>query len=653
MSGEGSSTPPRQSPYSPFPFGSPLGMSSSRAGDQKNFVSSETTANGTSLSSSTTTSPSQSSAFGNSIYLKGRVRAQEAYGGPVMFGGHTSSNRKSRLISASPYAASALASRKPHQRPIFDELGSASSRRGSSAANTPSPAPSPSPSSTPSDSGVMSSTARLIFDTLEKMSTPVRDAQKLIPSVSCSPPRAEKRRLIAEQFDWSQNSLKRRRPQLGRPTPGVDQSLNGPPLRTIFSPVPASPKPRSKAAKSARMPPSSIPSSPASSSAADTSKTSENLVHTNANSNAFSSLSGVLGFNNMPLHKHNPQKLDHSSTSRQQERKSSLPSKQSAVQTGSQPFNNSMMIGSWDANSSPAAAAAAGGKMRAKVCDPKHITSTPQDMSAINATGLKSADPLQAFLAAHNTAPLPLKELPVFNFATTQSVTTIDKEAKTAAGVSCGGSGQVEAISRASTASTLPLNSSPIRPIEKDLPLLVSRPETAAAAQVVSASASFQFSMPSPASALTGKKSRQIDEDDVAVPNGILFSFCQPAEAASPSLNSGNQNNSALAPPSLLPVTNFTSTSSRSDISLHKNHAALPDLTMRSALAKAPSDGDNGINNSGGAIIPAKSLKRGSVLDVLNRDHSLPDVTASTGIKVANKFSNDNVMMQVRGGHFK
>ena len=322
----------------------------------------------------------------------------------------------------------------------------------------------------------------------------------------------------------------------------------------------------------------------------------------------------------MPLHKHNPQKLDHSSTSRHQEMKSSLPGKQSAVQTGSQPFNNSMMIGSWEANSSPAAASAtgaAGGKMRAKVCDPKHITSTPQE--AINATGLKSADPVQAFLAAHNTAPLPLKEMPVFNFATTQSVTTIDKEAKTAApGVSCGGSGQVETISRASTATTLPLDSSPIKPIEKDLPLLVKRPETAAAAQVVSASASFQFSMPSPASALTGKKTRQIDEDDVAVPNGILFSFCQPAEAASPSLNSGNQNNSALVPPSLLPVTNFTSTSSRSDISLHKNHAALPDLTMRSALAKAPSDGNNGINNSGGAIIPAKSLKRGSVLDVLN-----------------------------------
>ena len=62
-----------------------------------------------------------------------------------MFGGNGSSNRKSRLFAASPYAAAAMNSRKPHQRPIFDE---STSRRGSSAAATPSPAPSPSPSST-------------------------------------------------------------------------------------------------------------------------------------------------------------------------------------------------------------------------------------------------------------------------------------------------------------------------------------------------------------------------------------------------------------------------------------------------------------------------------------------------------------------------
>ena len=92
-----------------------------------------------------------------------------------MFGGNSTNSRRSRLLSASPYAAAAISSRKSHQRPLFEE-STASSRRGSSAANSPSPAPSPSPSSTTSnDNGMMSSTARLIFDTLEKMSTPVRD----------------------------------------------------------------------------------------------------------------------------------------------------------------------------------------------------------------------------------------------------------------------------------------------------------------------------------------------------------------------------------------------------------------------------------------------------------------------------------------------
>lgn len=612
MSGEESSPPPRQSPYSPFPFGSPLGMSGSRTGDQKNFVRSETTANGTSLSS-TTTSPSQSSAFGgNSLYLKGRVRAQEAYGGPVMFGGHTSSNRKSRLISASPYAASALASRKPHQRPIFDELGSASSRRGSSAANTPSPAPSPSPSSTTSDSGVMSSTARLIFDTLEKMSTPVRDAQKLIPSVSCSPPRAEKRRLIAEQFDWSQNSLKRRRPQLGRSTPGVDQ-LNGPPLRTIFSPVPASPKPRSKAAKSARIASSNTPTT------ADSPKTNKDTTKS-----AFNSLSGVLGINplNKPL-KH--KQTDYSST--REERKS--PNKQSSV--SSAPLNSSMPIGTWEAlgNNLGNTIAGGGGKVRAKVGDPKHITSSSssQGMFGINATTLNAAtaDPVEAFLDAHNAA-LPLKNMPVFNFAAKNESVAYKEGGKV---------GESEtAISRSSTATTLPLNPSPKRPIEKDfLRFDEKNNQGKTTPSQASVSASFQFSMPSPASSVAMKKSCQIDED-AAVPNGILFSFCQPKEVVTASLSLNLTGTGSLAPSP--PASNFTS--SRSDISLHKNHATLPDLTMRSAMAKPSVRGNNGISSSGGHM-PAKSLKSGSVMDVLSRDHSLPDVTASTGMKMANKFS--------------
>jgi len=628
MSGEG---PPRQSPFSPFPFGSPLGMSSIRASDQKNSGNSgsdSAAASGNSSGSGTSTSPNQSSAFGTSIYLKGRVRAQEAYGGPVMFGGHTS-NRKSRMISASPYAASALASRKPHQRPLFDELGSSSrgsefeSRRGSSAANTPSPAPSPSPSnSSTSENGVMSSTARLIFDTLEKMSTPVRDAQKLIPSVSCSPPRAEKRRLIAEQFDWCQNSLKRRRPQLGpraSPAPGSNQ-LNGPPLRTIFSPVPASPKPRSKAVKSAR-----ILSSPAATSTESPKKTSDIIARDNIN--ASSSLLGVQAFNLGQSSGSNPV--------RGEEKKLFTKQQPSVTQgTSSSASWNNTLLNSWGNSShvssgvpSSNPGGGGGGKMRAKVSEPMHHSkpTTSQDMLGIT-TGVPSSnpDPVQNFLAAHNTA-LPLKDMPVFNFGKG----TDSKE-----------------ISRTSTAETLPLNPSPKRPLDQDL--TKPPPDLVPVVSTITASASYQFSMPSPAAAASSSMSRGCKVSGPgeanAMPNGILFSFCQPKGVVTASTSLPNLE----ALPSR-PATNFTS---KSDISLHKNHTTtttLPDLTMRSAAKSSP--GNNGIGSGG--VIPAKSLKSGSVLDILGRDHSLPDVTASAGIKVANTFNSDSVMKKVRSGPFK
>lgn len=72
--------PPKQSPYSPFPFGSPLGLSVSKSNV-------EATSNGF-PSSSTRTSPSSSATFLstlNSPFLKGRVRAKEAYGGTTFF----------------------------------------------------------------------------------------------------------------------------------------------------------------------------------------------------------------------------------------------------------------------------------------------------------------------------------------------------------------------------------------------------------------------------------------------------------------------------------------------------------------------------------------------------------------------------------------
>ena len=73
----------------------------------------------------------------------------------------------------------------------------------------------------PTDPGCISSTARLILDTLDKMSTPLRDAQKLSSVLSNnnmqhheSPgqnhnrsSRAERRKLIAEALDASSVSM--------------------------------------------------------------------------------------------------------------------------------------------------------------------------------------------------------------------------------------------------------------------------------------------------------------------------------------------------------------------------------------------------------------------------------------------------------------
>ena len=121
------------------------------------------------------------------------------------------------------------------------------------------PTPSTSKSTTPTSDDGMSSTARLILDTLEKMSTPVRDAQK-IPLVG----RAEKRRQVMSELESSlvqtsgsgaMQSSKRHRPNLCATSTNVANNrtlLNGPPLRTLISPV-TTPRSRTTAVKSARL----------------------------------------------------------------------------------------------------------------------------------------------------------------------------------------------------------------------------------------------------------------------------------------------------------------------------------------------------------------------------------------------------------------
>ncbi len=128
-----------------------------------------------------------------------------------------------------------LSSSRPNQQP-------SPSSAASSASNSRTSSPG------------MSSTAKMILDTLEKMSTPLRDAQK-IPV-----PRAERRRRIAEELlegtgggSFSVGLLRggRRRPSLSAKPGGSAGFLGGPPVRSrLFTPVTVSPiKRRTKLAE--------------------------------------------------------------------------------------------------------------------------------------------------------------------------------------------------------------------------------------------------------------------------------------------------------------------------------------------------------------------------------------------------------------------
>ena len=166
----------------------------------------------------------------------------------------SSLRRSNRLLSVAPYNASMRIhnrSQRPSQQQQQQQLNYSTNDHEDYS---------------PMDDAGISSTAKVILDTLEKMSTPIRDAQRIpLPAA-----RAETRRAIAEQLldrpssaiggggggsagsspttsagSESSSSYSRRRPRLGRTTPvstsnASGQLLNGPPLRTLFSPVSSS-----------------------------------------------------------------------------------------------------------------------------------------------------------------------------------------------------------------------------------------------------------------------------------------------------------------------------------------------------------------------------------------------------------------------------
>ena len=214
-----------------------------------------------------------------------------------------------------------------------------------------------------------------------------------------------------------------------------------------------------------------------------------------------------------------------------------------------------------DLSTSSATASSAAGKMRTRLGEPLH-----HPKAAAAATG-DVPNIVPAFLAAHNT-PLPLKALPDFDF--------VKKPGKACAAAAVSTVSSLT-LSRATTATTLPL--SPAQTvIEHD------------------DNTSFQFSDPSPAMC-------RINADDV-VTNGVVFSFCQPKEVTV----TGSLSQDAPSSP----ANSSSIRSSKADISTtHKNHASLPDLTatMRSPV----------VQRSMAAIPTAKSLKSGSVMDMLKQ----------------------------------
>jgi len=257
----------RGSPFSPFPYGSTLHRSSPSQPEgtplqtsvPAPFQNPFTGSPGQKLLMNTNprSRPASRTEMNGEPYTP-RLKGQDLYGGPVMFG---SSARRTRLMSSTPYSTG-LSSRLreknksrlmgnsfgaqgngfgPHTTMLGFQTTMLGSQTTVAGLNTSSQN-----NSTFNKSGgleiseqppvdAMSTTARLILDTLDKMSSPIQDAKRM------PVPRAEKRKLVETELNCSlRSSPARRRPRLGAgPNGFTSNSLSGPPLRKNYSPLPA------------------------------------------------------------------------------------------------------------------------------------------------------------------------------------------------------------------------------------------------------------------------------------------------------------------------------------------------------------------------------------------------------------------------------
>merc|ERR1719495_2766005 len=151
-----------------------------------------------------------------------------------------SSGRRTRLQSSSPYGT-ALKTRTAERRARQTTFSLPPALGATQTTLPPSSLPSTAPSSPQSSPGPsttppapLSSTAKLILSTLDRLSsggTPVTDAKKIPLS---TPNRAEKRKLLETELNCSLSSPSRRRARLGGG--GLALALSGPPLRKNYSP---------------------------------------------------------------------------------------------------------------------------------------------------------------------------------------------------------------------------------------------------------------------------------------------------------------------------------------------------------------------------------------------------------------------------------
>jgi len=243
-------------------------------------------------------------------------------------------------------------------------------------------------------------------------------------------------------------------------------------------------------------------------------------------------------------------------------------------------------------------------------------------------------NPVLAFLEARNNA-LPIKTLPAFNLNNEKSPPMIKREstgstipppsAQSLLRQHMESSHTTSSISSQDSPSASP-QASPVRRLDN----AQSEPAT-----TTTTTLNFGFAMPPP---LVPKNSLASLEATEASKTIVNFSFCQPEEVAqvssmsdfkmaSPHHSNSTTNTAKTSPPktSLIATTNHTA-------------AALPDLTATMRSSSSSHDGQNNIKSA------PKSLKSGSVMDILGNNHMLPDVTASTGLKPAPELKNESVM---------